>query len=140
MNEFIGKVKYFDSLTNKYIEIPVSIELETFIKRSYWREDMQDRRYHARILDIDEVHLEETSIYNDQNAAIDRIIKEFEKARVIDSIEKLEEKYKQLIRLIYFEEVTLTKAAEEFGVSVSYVSRMLKKVRNQLKEDLKDLE
>lgn len=38
-----------------YVEVEVTEEVYTYIKRSYWREDMQDRRYQARKLLFDDV-------------------------------------------------------------------------------------
>lgn len=140
MDELIKKVKYFDSLTNQYVEIPVSIELETFIKRSYWREEKQNKRYYARISDIETLYLDDSTIYNNRYEAVDKLIKEFEKLRLIESIEKLEERDRQLIRLIYYKNLTLTNAAKELGVSVSYISRLLKRVYAKLKENLKDIQ
>lgn len=140
MDELIKKVKYFDSLTDQYVEIPVSIELETFIKRSYWREEKQNKRYYARISDIETLYLDDSTIYNNRYEAVDKLIKEFEKLRLIESIEKLEERDRQLIRLIYYKNLTLTNAAKELGVSVSYISRLLKRVYAKLKENLKDIQ
>ena len=43
-----GFIKCYDTISKDYVDVRVTEEVETFIKRSYWREDMQHRRYLKR--------------------------------------------------------------------------------------------
>lgn len=49
----MSTIKCYDTLKCMYVEVEVTEEVYTYIKRSYWREDMQDRRYQARKLLFD---------------------------------------------------------------------------------------
>ena len=51
----MSTIKCYDTLKCMYVEVEVTEEVYTYIKRSYWREDMQDRRYQARKLLFDDV-------------------------------------------------------------------------------------
>lgn len=35
-------LKCYDTLSGKYVTVEVSEQIETEVKRSYWREDMQE--------------------------------------------------------------------------------------------------
>jgi len=41
--------------------------------------------------------------------------------------------------MVYFNDMTLTRAAQELGVSISYASRLLKKAKLLLQEELQDI-
>ena len=47
-------LKCYDTLSGRYVTVEVSEQIETEVKRSYWREDMQERRYYKRCQPLDE--------------------------------------------------------------------------------------
>lgn len=47
-------MKCYDTLTGQYKEICVSAEIESELKRSYWREEIAERRYRKRVVQYEE--------------------------------------------------------------------------------------
>ena len=43
------KIKCYDTLSGSYVEVEVTDDIALYIRRSYWREEMAERRYAARI-------------------------------------------------------------------------------------------
>lgn len=73
-----------------------------------------------------------------KNNLINDIIRQYEIECLKEEIDKLDEKYKKIIRLVYYKELTLTAAAKELGISTSYMSRLVKKINQILKKALEE--
>jgi len=139
MSDLSGIVKYYDALTGCYVEIPVTVEVEEYIKRSYWREDMQNRRYYARVSNYDDYMPKQERVYTEKNAMANLMVDEFCKQRLREQVRGLKGTLKELVVMVYFNDMTLTRAAQELGVSISYASRLLKKAKLLLQEELQDI-
>ena len=63
-------------------------------------------------------------------------LKWFDKIALRDEIDKLEEREKLIIYLRYYKDQTQSQVAERLGISQVQVSRLEKKILNQLKEQL----
>jgi len=129
-------VKCYDTLSGIYVEVPVSQEIEEFIKRSYWREDMQERRYYQRIVSIDSCIPEGGQIPSCGCSVLDEVIQREEKAFIAGKVDGLNAKYKEVFKLVYIKGLSMTEAARSLGVSVSYVSRLLKEARAWLAQEV----
>lgn len=136
MSDLIGYVKCYDTLKREYVLVPVDLEIETYIKRSYWREDMQNRRYAKRMMSYEYLVTKQEEIEEGKNELINGLIKQYEIERLKEEITKLDTRYREIIHLIYYERLTLAAAAKEMGLSTSYMSRLVKKINGILKENL----
>lgn len=136
MSDLIGYVKCYDTLKKEYVLVPVDLEIETYIKRSYWREDMQNRRYAKRMMSYEYLVTKQEEIEEGKNELINGLIKQYEIERLKEEITKLDTRYREIIHLIYYERLTLAAAAKEMGLSTSYMSRLVKKINGILKENL----
>ncbi len=99
---------------------------------------MQNRRYSKRTTVYDYLVPKQEEIENEKNNLINDIIRQYEIECLKEEIDKLDEKYKKIIRLVYYKELTLTAAAKELGISTSYMSRLVKKVNQILKKALEE--
>ena len=138
MCNLYGYVKCYDTLKQEYVLVPVEVELEIYLKQSHWKEDMQNRRYSKRTTVYDYLVPKQEEIENEKNNLINDIIIQYEIECLKEEIDKLDEKYKKIIRLVYYKELTLTAAAKELGISTSYMSRLVKKVNQILKKALEE--
>lgn len=86
--------------------------------------------------DGNELHLEDI-LGTDADIVTKEIEKETEKMLMVEEIEKLEDRDKQIIMLRYglfgYEEMTQKDVADMLGISQSYISRIEKKVIKRLK-------
>jgi len=123
-------IKCYNTLTREYQDIQLTPELEQEIKRSYWREEQQERRYNKRVLEFEDYlqykqyskSVEETIILNQEIEILNR------------NIEKLKSKERLVVYLVYFQGMNNVQAAKVLGVSGSYASRLLKRAKEHLKE------
>ena len=138
MCNLYGYVKCYDTLKQEYVLVPVEVELEIYLKQSHWKEDKQNRRYSKRTTVYDYLVPKQEEIENEKNNLINDIIRQYEIECLKEEIDKLDEKYKKIIRLVYYKELTLTAAAKELGISTSYMSRLVKKVNQILKKALEE--
>lgn len=142
MVKYVKLIKCYDTTTKEFVEVPVTIEVEEFIKRSYWREDMQDRRYQTRKIELQDYILSLRS-KNDINSdvVLESIIREQTIEELKAAVNLLDEKEKRMIQLVYEEDKTISAAAREMGFSSSYASRLIKNakifLRNKLTDDPK---
>ncbi|MCI9050345.1 MAG: DUF1492 domain-containing protein [Lachnospiraceae bacterium] len=132
-----GYIKCYDTLKGKYVKVPVSAEVEIYIKRSRWREDIQNRRYIQRITDYGELVIKED--LEQEDTLEQEIIKKLQIEYLKQQIEKLEIRDKSIIMMIYYKELTLTGVAKKLGISTSYTSRLVKKINRILKASLENI-
>lgn len=123
-------IKCFDTINGRYVDVEVTEEIEVYIKRSYWREDMQDRRFQARKLVFDEA-LNYTTL---SDPVYEEILKAVEITSLREGIEQLDQRSKEIIFYRYYEEYTINKIATTLGISSSYVTKLLRKVHTQLRQ------
>mgnify|MGYP000020777951 FL=1 len=130
----MSTIKCYDTLKCMYVEVEVTEEVYTYIKRSYWREDMQDRRYQARKLLFDDVldySVTEIDI-------CDEVVKKIEYEVLIKATEKLCDKDKLLIYYRYYKGYTIRRIAEAMDISNSYVAKLLNRINSKLKALIED--
>lgn len=120
-------IKCYNTLRNTYEEVCVTEEIAQFYRRSYWREDMQERRYYQRCSNVDDLLLDSTEVYAERNSLVDDIIREQEYSKLYDAIGKLNQRDRIIVYGVYFQQRTLTSVAHELGISIPYASRLLKK-------------
>lgn len=130
-----GYIRCYDTLKNKYVNVPVTIEIETYMKRSSWREEIQNKRYTKRIADYEELFIREKKIEPENNLE-DELIKQQEIECLKQIIDTLDTRYKSIINMIYYEDLTLSAAAKKLGISASYISRLIKKINKILKTSI----
>lgn len=130
-----GYIRCYDTLKNKYVNVPVTIEIETYMKRSSWREEIQNKRYTKRITDYEELFIREKKIEPENNLE-DELIKQQEIEYLKQIIDTLDTRYKSIINMIYYEDLTLSAAAKKLGISTSYISRLIKKINKILKTSI----
>ncbi|MBQ2885845.1 MAG: hypothetical protein IJE43_19140 [Alphaproteobacteria bacterium] len=124
-------IKCYDTLTKKVVEVPVSIELETEIKRSYWREEHAERRYNARILEYSDAILVKRS-----RDIADTIIQNEEIALLLECLKDLSERERSIIYYKYYCNMRDVEIGKILGISNSYVGRLRKSICNRLKDDI----
>ncbi len=132
-------VKCYDTLSGVYVDVPVSQEIEEFIKRSYWKEDMQERRYYKRVVSIDSCSVIDVEMLTRGHNVLEEVIHREEAAFIADKVNGLDQKYKDAFRLVYLRGLSMTEAARCLDVSVSYVSRLLKEARAWLAQEVSDV-
>ena len=125
------ELKCYDTLTGRYVRINVADEVGKFIKRSYWREDIQDRRFNARRLNY-----EEALSYNDEDTTVIEVIKREENKNLYKCMNTLDERSRLILYYRYFRRMSLLEIAEYLEISVSYASKLLKKAQVYLKDRL----
>lgn len=130
-----GYIRCYDTLKNKYVNVPVTIEIETYMKRSSWREEIQNKRYTKRITDYEELFIREKKIEPENNLE-DELIKQQEIEYLKQIIDTLDTRYKSIINMIYYEDLTLSAAAKKLGIITSYISRLIKKINKILKTSI----
>lgn len=123
-------MKCYDTMTGKYIDVEVSEKIELEYKRSCWREDQQERRYFKRIVCFED-SIEYLNGYT--RKLEDSVILKQEVELLYNSIRMLDKRSRRVIQLVYFEGLSKTEAAKVMGLSVSYMGRLLKKIRSRLK-------
>ncbi|MDQ5901670.1 MAG: hypothetical protein QG580_385 [Patescibacteria group bacterium] len=64
--------------------------------------------------------------------------KEFEKQKVIKTIDQIDEKYKEIVLMRYVEEMSIKEIGETLGLSDNHVSVMIHRGVDKLKKLLKD--
>lgn len=124
-------IKCFDTTSRKYVTVEVDDEIYTFIKRSYWREDMQDRRYQKRKLLFDEA----IDYAQDEDLCM-MLHRQMVIEKLLDCIKDLDERSQKLLYYRYYEEYSLRQIADLLGISQSYTAKVLKKVLCTLKDRL----
>lgn len=127
MNDYVKFVKCYDTLKGEYVLVPVTVEVEQFIKRSYWKEDMQERRYYKRKIDFEEYTKFSNGIYCEDNV-FERLVREFDLNNMKSIIKTLSRTERLILYRVYYDEIALNKIAKEIGVSSSYMSRLLRKI------------
>ena len=124
-------MKYYNSITKETINIEVSLELETEIKRSYWREQKSEQRYKARMLEFwDHTNYEQICSIEDKYIR-DEEIKVLHKC-----LRNLNSKEQDIIYYIYYLGYTKAQTAEMFGCSDSYMCRLVKQIKEKLRKDI----
>lgn len=133
-----GFIKVYDTLKGEYVLVEVSKEVETFMRRSYWKEDMQKRRYDKRTVDMDYVVLKYDALMEQRDLLINKMIHDELVEELYKRIEKLNDRQKKIIDLVYKEECTLCEAAKRCNISASYTSRLMKDILIRLKEEMSE--
>lgn len=123
-------IKCYDTFEKKYVNVEVEDEIGQFIKRSYWREDMQERRYLKRKVEINEAV--EMSYKLDYTSMVDLIIKEEELEYLRTAMRFLDARELLIIYYVYYEQLTLKATADKIGVSTSHMGRLMKKIIHKL--------
>ena len=126
-------LKCYDTLSKQYKEITIDKEMETEIKRSYWREEHAERRYNARVVEYaDYMQLNKTRDLTEM------VILNDEVAILRECISLLPERSKRIIYYKYFCDMTDVEIGKLIGVSNSYVGRLVKQIKAQLKIEILD--
>jgi RNA polymerase sigma factor (sigma-70 family) len=130
-----SKIKCYDTLKKTYVMVDVSSEVETFIRRSYWKEDMQERRYQSRKLPLEDN--EWMQDYSESMKPLDQlIILRQETDALIQEVQELDQKLQEIIYLYYYEHLSMREVAEKLDYSVSKINDLLSDAREYLREQL----
>lgn len=124
-------LKCYDTLRKEYREIETSLEIGTEVKRSYWREEHAERRYYARVSEFTDFvilpysrNIEDSVILNDEIEILHECIK------------SLPKRSQQIIYLKYFCDMNDVAIGKAIGLSNSYVSRLVKQIKLNLKVEM----
>lgn len=121
-------VKCYDTITKSYVTVEVTKEVGQFLKRSYWREDMQERRFNKRRVSLDDA-IGYNSAYLSQVSDLTDILIQLEREDVVKkAISKLDEREQIIVQNVYYKKRTLSDTAKLVGVSSSHMSRLVKKL------------
>ena len=124
-------LKCYDTLSGKYVTVEVSEQIETEVKRSYWREDMQERRYYKRCQPLDE----NINYTNDVADAFgSRLVREYELSVLRSVLSELDKQEQFIISSIYFANRTQKATARDIGLSDVQMNRLLKKLLKKIKD------
>lgn len=134
MKDYVKVIKCYDTITKEYVDVPVTNEIEEFMRRSYWKEDIQERRYYKKITELNEnvCHIEEFSV--ELNPILDSIIKDQTLKELNEVMNKLDEWDRLVLKLIYEQNKSISITAKELGISISYLCRVIKKIHRCLFE------
>lgn len=133
-------LKCYDTLAGAYVDVETTEEIVTYVKRSYWREDIQNRRYYARTLCIDDMYLDLEDVHVERHAMVNRLVRAYEQERLRKSVAELPPKYRLVVYAVFYDEMSMTDVAKSLGVSVSCISKMIKRTKEILRQKLIDLE
>ena len=125
------EIKCYNTINGEYVTINTTETIGTTIKRSYWREDMQERRYNKRVLPL----MEELD-YGIGNDVSDIVIANMEVNRLQNAIKLLESRERLIIYYVYYQDLSLSEAARRIGISSSYICRLVKKIHEKLRNEL----
>lgn len=129
-------MKYYDRISNKYIDVTTTTEIETEIKRSYWREAQQERRYNKRCQEfLNELHYDMVL----QCPIDEQIIRRQEIEVLVEVLGNLPEREQTIVRLLYYENKTKSEAAEYLGCSNSYMTKLVYKLMDTLRDKYLEL-
>lgn len=140
MDELNMTVRYFDSLTGKTIEVPVTEEVGTYIRRSYWRESKQESRFRMRVCSMEVLSEDYVSRYLEKTSIIEELLLKQECKNLRKCIADLSEQKKELLHLIYDEGYNASNAGIKLGMSASSGCRLFQKVKRELRDELLKME
>lgn len=123
-------LRYYSKIEEKVVEVMVSDVVASEVRRSYWREQKQRERYYKKC-----TLLEDGYGYSGVDSDfVSKFIRD-EEIRVLRKVLKtLDEKQMSVIQCIYYDEMNLTETAKVFAVSVPYMSRYHKKLKDLIRE------
>ncbi len=127
----MSKFNYFDKISKQWVELDLNDEVGIFLKRSYWREDAQERRYYNRKLDFeDELDYES---YLTTESCEELVMSKITMVELYSAIEVLDQADRLLVYLRYFKDLKLKEISVYVGLSEAQVSRKIKKISMLLK-------
>ena len=133
----MSKFEYFDKISKQWVELDLNDEVGVFLKRSYWKEDAQERRYYNRKLDFeDELDYES---YLTTEPCEEIVISKITMVELYSAIETLDKADRLLVYLRYFKDLKLKEISVYVGLSEAQASRKIKKISQVLKRELVDL-
>ena len=74
---------------------------------------------------------------NPENGVLEEVIREEEAGRVMEAVQKLPEKYREVVHLYYYEEMKIPEIAQTLETNDSTVKTRLKRAREALSQLLK---
>jgi RNA polymerase sigma factor (sigma-70 family) len=126
-------LKVLDTLSGEHKYIDIDEDLEREIKRSYWREDQQERRYYKRCSEYCDEYKYNVSNYG---SIEDRIIRDDERRLVAGVINALEPRDRLIIINVYYNDMSLKDVSTLMHVSTSYMSRLHARALQRLKQQV----
>lgn len=126
-------VKCYDTITKSYVTVEVTKEVSQFLKRSYWREDMQERRYNMRKVALDEAVGYSSAYISQVQELVDIVLKIETEVEVRNAISKLEDRDRLIVYYVYYERKNLSETARIIGISSSHMSRLVKRLQGKLR-------
>lgn len=128
----MAQIKCYDTLSGEYVIVEVTPELETFIKRSYWREDMQERRYQARKL-----LFEDTYRYGEcDDVILNKVVKDIQLSFLRERLASLDKRARKLMYYRYYRAMNLEQIGKILDISPSYAAKLLKRIQAELRSEL----
>lgn len=124
-------LKCYDTLSNQFKEVDVDEELEKEYKRSYWREEISERRYYARSMQY-----EEYLAVNHSTDVADLVIRQQEISILLECIATLPERSQRLIYFKYYCGMTDIEIGKRLGISNSYAGRLGKQIKVRIREEM----
>lgn len=123
------KILCYDTLSGTYVSVDVTEEVATFMRRSYWREDMQQRRYYKRMLLLDEA-----VSYGRVDSTEEQVLQKESKTILYRALRRLSSADLELYVMRFESKKTLREIASEMNISVSYVAKKVTNLRNRISE------
>ena len=129
------KYKFVDGITNE-IEVTdelylIHLQLVQMEKRNHWRET----RRHTSLNYLIENGID----FEDKSAdTLAIIIRRENIERVHKALLTLSDKRRDLVRKVFYEEMTMRQIASQTGVSHTAISQRMKTIRKRLQKELRD--
>lgn len=139
---FLKAVKTFDSSKGYKLLTYACHCIENEFKAFFRRFNKYNKEQELnRIIAVDKYgnNLTVLDFYIDKNAVVDEVMKKVEVIELEKSVKKLPRKLQNVVHMYYFENKTQFEIAKHFKVSQSYVSRLIEKALNKLKDELRDV-
>ena len=121
----------YDTLKGINVLVEVQDEVATYLKRSYWREEMQQRRYYKRVLSLEETWIPSMA------STEEIVLNEEQKVIFRRAVGRLNTYEYELFILRFELEMSLGEIADYLGISISYASKKVRCLRQKLIELLK---
>lgn len=125
-------IKCYDTLTNEYKDVILDENIETELKRSYWREEHAERRYFARTMEFNE----SIKLSNKNKDILDSLILKDEIEVLDECIKELSDRSQKVIYYKYYCDMSNVEIGRILGLSNSYIGKIVKTIKAQLKESI----
>lgn len=129
-----SKICVYDTITKKYVEIDGGKKLLTEYNRTQWNIENNDTAFFAHEIQFSQLIGGNDGAFEnfgefitEQDPTFDEAVKNMYIEKVLEAVKKLKRSDRELIRMIYFENMSEHDCARHYGISCKNINK--KKVR-----------